>query len=144
MHNPVIPPLSPMLAFPDPAAAIAWYETALDAKEAMRLTTGDMIVHAELEVHGGLVMLSQENPEWNCSPQTGGNTTVVLNLLVENADVAFEKALGAGATVIFPLADQFYGYRGGRIRDPFGYQWILSHKIEDVSPEEMQRRMQAE
>ena len=79
--------------------------------------------------------------EWNSSPQTLQATTVVLNLLVDDPDTMFQQALQGGATTIFPLADQFYGYRSGRLQDPFGHQWILGKQIEQVSPEEMQRRM---
>ncbi|WP_437203652.1 VOC family protein [Planctomicrobium sp. SH664] len=143
MYNPSLPPLSPMLAVKNAAAAIDWYVKALGAVNAMHLTAGEMVVHAELELAGGVIMLSEEDPRYNSSPQTTGKTTVILNLLVENADAAFERAVAAGAKVIFPVQDHFYGYRGGRIEDPFGHQWILSHRIEEVSPQEMQRRMES-
>jgi PhnB protein len=73
----------------------------------------------------------------------GGMVSCVMSLCWENVDVAWERAVGAGAEVIYPLADQFYGERGGRLRDPCGQQWMMSQHIENVSPEEMSRRAAA-
>jgi PhnB protein len=74
---------------------------------------------------------------------TIGGATTVITLNVEDSDAVWNQAMSAGAKVIFPLDDQFYGYRQGRLEDPFGYLWIISTRIEDVAPEEMDRRMEA-
>jgi PhnB protein len=113
----------------------------LGAEELLRLTgPGGTVVHADLRIAGGLVMLSEENPAFNASPAMLTGTSVVLNLLVEDADALWTRALSAGAKIVFPLNDQFYGYRAGRIEDPFGHQWIISRFLENVPQAEMQRR----
>jgi PhnB protein len=88
-------------------------------------------------------MLAEENPSYNRSPQTLNGTSVVLNVHVPNVDEVFTQAVNAGASVIFPVKDQFYGDRSGRIQDPFGHMWILSTAIKDLSPEEMQAQFDA-
>jgi PhnB protein len=94
-------------------------------------------------INDHLLMLSEEMPEWNKSPQTLGGTTVKFSLIVDNADEAFAKAIDAGATELMPLTDQFYGFRCGNVRDPYGHEWMIQHQTEKVSPEEMQRRWDA-
>lgn len=74
------------------------------------------------------------------TPQTLGGVSAKFLITCENVDAAFARAVEAGAEVVFPLTDQFYGHRDGRVRDPFGHEWLLSQKISEVSPEEMQRR----
>lgn len=140
------PVLSPYLTVKDAAQAIQFYQAAFGATERFRLTNANdgKLGHVELLIHGQLVMLSDENPQWgNKSPQTLGGTATTFCLIVENADAAFERAVAAGATVLMPLADQFYGFRSASIVDPFGHQWMLQHEIEKVSPEEMQKRWDA-
>jgi PhnB protein len=131
-----------MLAIRNAAAAMDWYQRAFNATEVMRLSDpAGNVVHGELRICGGLLMLAEENPAFNASPQTVGESTVILNLLTDHVDPLFAQALAAGAKEVFPLQDQFYGYRAGRIQDPFGHLWILSQFLEDVSAGEMQRRM---
>ena len=133
---------SPYITVHDAAKAIAFYSAAFGATERFRLadeSTGK-IGHAELTLAGSLLMLSDENPAWNKSPQTLGGTPVKFCLMVENADAAIEKAIAAGATALMPVSDQFYGFRSGSVRDPFGHEWMIQHEIEKVSPEEMQKR----
>jgi PhnB protein len=137
-------PISPSLAFPDAPAAIAFYVRAFGATEVMRLTMPDgSIGHAEIDIAGGRVMLAAENPQFNASPGTLGGTSVVLQVYVPDVDAFVERAVAAGATLVIPVADQFYGDRSGRLRDPFGYLWIVATHKEDVSPGEMQRRLDA-
>jgi uncharacterized glyoxalase superfamily protein PhnB len=137
------PVLSSYLTVHDGAQAIAFYQAAFGATERFRLTdaSNGKVGHAELTLHGNLVMLSDEYPEWGrSSPQTLGGTPVSFCLIVDNADAAIERAVAAGAVVKMPVADQFYGFRSGTVVDPFGHEWMLQHEIEKVAPEEMQRR----
>lgn len=143
--TPDYPAFSPYLAVHDAAKAIAFYQAAFGAVERFRLTdsSSGKIGHAELTLSDGLLMLADENPAWNKSPQTLGGTAVRFSLMVENTDAAIERAVKAGATVIMPAGDQFYGFRSGSVRDPFGHEWMLQHEIEKVTPEEMQKRWDA-
>lgn len=140
------PAFSPYISVRDAAKAIEFYKAAFGATERFRLSdksTGK-VGHAEILIQGGLVMLSEENPQWgNVSPQTLGGTPVTFCLIVDNADAAFARALAAGATVRMPVADQFYGFRSGSVVDPYGYQWMLQHQTETVPPAEMQKRWDA-
>lgn len=144
--TPDYPVLSPYLSVSDAAQAIVFYKAAFGAVERYRLTDGKTakVVHAELLIEGGLVMLSEENPQWgNKSPSTLGGTAVTFCVMVKNADAAFDRAVAAGATVLMPPADQFYGFRSCSVSDPFGHQWMLQHQLEQVSPAEMQKRWDA-
>jgi PhnB protein len=128
------------------AAAISFYETAFGAREIYRLTEpgGTRIGHAELDFDGTKVMLADAFPEFGVQgPKAIGGTPVTVQLQVENADVLIDRAVKAGATLERPVQDQFYGDRTGTIRDPFGHRWTIAHRIEDVSPAEMQRRWNA-
>ena len=138
------PVLAPYLTVKGAAKAIEFYKAAFGATERFRLTDkSGMIGHAEIAIAGCLVMLSDENPAWNKSPETLGGTPVKFSLMVENADAAVAKAEAAGATVTMPPMDMFYGHRSGMVRDPFGHEWMIQHEIEKVSPEEMQKRWDA-
>ena len=127
--------------------AIEFYKNAFGAKEKGRLTMPDgSIGHAELEIGDSKIMLAEENEQWgNRSPQTIGGTPVTLCLYVEDVDAVFARALQAGAKVTGEMVvkNQFYGDRTGSITDPFGHQWSIMTHIEDVSLEEMQKRMSA-
>lgn len=135
-------PLSPALGVRDAKAAIEYYREAFGANEVLRLEgPGGVILHAELDIGGALLMLAEENPEWeNHSPPTLGGTPVRLHLYVDDVDEVGRRAIAAGGKVVIPIDDQFYGDRSGRIEDPFGHQWILATRVESVSPDEMQRR----
>ncbi len=136
--------ITPMLAIKDAAAAIDFYKRAFGATEVMRLTDSNgLIGHAEVRVGDSRIMLAEENPEYNASPQSLGGSTVIINLYVEDVDTVVEQAVAAGAKIVFPVNDQFYGDRSGRIVDPFGHIWIISTHKEDVSPEELQKRFDA-
>ncbi|HEY2391901.1 MAG TPA: VOC family protein [Candidatus Angelobacter sp.] len=137
--------ITPYLVVKGAAAAIDFYKEAFGATEIMRMPQPDgRIGHAELKMGDSVVMLADEFPEMEVlGPQTLGNTSVGLLLYIEDVDKAVEHAVALGATIKKPVADQFYGDRNATIQDPFGHKWTLAVHVEDVSPEEMQRRMEA-
>jgi PhnB protein len=139
------PPLSPSLVVDDAAAAIDFYKKAFGAEELYRLTdpASGKVGHAEITIHGVLVMLGEEYAGITRSPKSLGGTSVNLGLMSADAKADIDRAVAAGAEVVRPLADQFYGHRSGRVRDPFGHEWVISEEIEKHSPEEMQRRWNA-
>ncbi len=122
--------------------AIAFYEKAFGATEKMRLVEpGGRIGHAELDFDGATVMLADEFPEMDVrSPESIGGSPVTIYLQVDDADAVVDCAAKAGATVEMPPTDMFYGERMAVLRDPFGHRWNIGHTIEEVSPDEMQRR----
>jgi uncharacterized glyoxalase superfamily protein PhnB len=132
----------PYLRLQGAAEAIEFYRKAFGATELLRLTEpGGRIGHAEIKVGGTVLMLSDEYPEHGIrGPATLGGTTFAMHLHCSNVDALIEQAVQAGATLVRPAEDQFYGERSGMIRDPFGHEWLLGHSIEQVSPDEMQRR----
>jgi PhnB protein len=136
--------VTPRLVVRDGAAAIAFYGRTFGAQELGDRFTGPggELIHAEILIGDSVVMITEDAVDGPVrSPErVGGMVTCVMSLYWENADAAWERAVGAGAEVIYPLEDQFYGERGGRLRDPFGQQWMMSQNIEDVSPQEMSRR----
>jgi PhnB protein len=127
------------------AKAIEFYKRAFGATELERhADPSGKIVDAGLRIGDSIISLAEESPEWgNYSPESFGGPTTIITLNVEDADAVWNQAVSAGAKVIFPIEDQFYGYRQGRLEDPFGHLWIISTHIEDVPPEEMNRRMEA-
>jgi len=133
--------VTPYLVVSSGEHAIEFYKKAFDAVEVYRMPApdGTRLLHATLNIRGSDVMLSDEFPEHggNRSPDIVGNTTVSIHLWVPNADKAFAQAVGAGATVIMPLADMFWGDRYGKLRDPFGHEWSIAHHIRDVAPAEI-------
>ena len=136
--------VSPYLTVVGAGAALDFYRQAFGAVETgLRLTAPDgSIVHAEIRIGAATVMLSEHDPAFGTAePHSLGGTPVRVALDVENADETVEAATRAGARVLIPVGDQFYGYRAGRIEDPFGHVWIVSQVIETLSPEEMQRRL---
>ncbi len=137
--------VTPYLVIKGAAAAIDFYKQALGAVEVMRMPQPDgRVGHAELKFGDSYVMLADEFPEMNIvGPKTLGNTSVALLLYVDDVDKIVERAVSLGATINRPVADQFYGDRTGTIEDPFGHKWTLAVHLEDVSPEEMERRMAA-
>jgi PhnB protein len=129
------------------AQAIDFYKRAFGATERFRMPgpDGKKIGHAEIVIGDSIVMLADEFPEYgNCSPQTLNGTPVCFGLYVKDADAAYKQALDAGATVLKPIADQFYGDRAGTVQDPFGHKWTLMTHKEDLTPEELQTRLAAE
>jgi PhnB protein len=138
--------VTPRIVVRDGSAAIDFYANAFGAREiGERFAAPDgAIIHAELRIGNSIVMLTEEGPDADAparSPESlGGSVTAILATYWPDVDAAWERAVAAGAEVLYPLADQFYGERGGRLRDPFGHQWMLSQRIEDLSRDEMERR----
>ena len=139
--------LTPYLNIKGAVEAIEFYKKAFGAKEITRLAMPDgSIAHAEIEIGDSKIMLAEENPQWgNLSPLALGGSPVTLCLYVEDVDAVFAQALKEGAKVIagMEVKDQFYGDRAGSLTDPFGHKWSIMTHIEDVSTEEMQKRMDA-
>jgi PhnB protein len=137
--------VTPYLIVDGAAKALEFYKKAFGAKELFRMPgPGGKLMHAEFQVGNSRVMMADEHPEMSYrGPKSVGGTTVSLCIYTENVDSLFDKAIAAGAKVQRPVQDQFYGDRTGTLEDPFGHVWsIMMHK-EDVSPEEMERRMKA-
>jgi PhnB protein len=134
--------LFPYLRVKDAGRAIEYYKQAFGATEKFRLTEpGGRIGHCELLFGSVTLMLSEEYPELGfLGPKSIGATSVSIHLHVDDADAAIERAIAAGGTLVRPASDAFYGERSGTVRDPFGHEWMLGHNIEDVTPDEMQRR----
>jgi uncharacterized glyoxalase superfamily protein PhnB len=136
----------PYLRCKGAAQAIEFYRKAFGATEIFRLnekSTG-RVGHAELQLGNIVLMLSDEYPEANIlSPLSIGGSGASMHLHVDNADEWARRAIEAGATLVMPPTDQFYGERSCKVRDPFGHEWLLGHEIEKVSHEEMQRRYDA-
>ncbi len=133
--------VTPYLVVSSGEHAIEFYKKAFGAVEVYRMPSPDGIrlLHATLNIRGSDVMLADEFPEHggNRGPDIIGSTTVTIHLWVPNADKAFAQAVGAGATVIMPLADMFWGDRYGKLRDPFGHEWSIAHHVRDVPPAEI-------
>jgi len=137
-YNAVIP----ALAFKGADAAIKWYVNVFGAKEKMRFDNPDgTIAHAEITIGDNVIMLAEENPEYNSSPKTLKGNSVNLCIYLPDVDAVVKKATANGAKLLMPVEDQFYGDRSGRIEDPFGYRWIIATHIKDVSEEEMKKAM---
>jgi PhnB protein len=136
--------VTPRLVVRDGAAAIAFYCRAFGAEELGERFTGPNaeLIHAEIRIGDSVVMITEDAADGPVrSPdQMAGMVSCVMSLYWEDVDAAWERAVSAGAEVLYPLEDQFYGERGGRLRDPFGQQWMMSQHIEDLSPDEMSRR----
>jgi PhnB protein len=128
----------------DAARAIDFYKEAFGAVEELRLAEpGGRIGHAELRIGNSLLMLSDEYPEMEIkSPQTIGGTPAVISVEVGDADATVGRAVAAGARVIQPLSDQFYGYRSGKVADPFGHVWGVMTNKEHLSNDEIRRRFE--
>jgi PhnB protein len=137
--------LTPYLIVHDAAGAIEFYKQAFGATEMFRMDGPDgRIGHAEMRVGDSQIMLADEHPEMNArSPQTMGGSPVSFMLYVEDVDGMVAQALAAGATLKRPIADQFYGDRTGGVEDPFGHNWYIATHVEDVAPDELQRRAAA-
>jgi uncharacterized glyoxalase superfamily protein PhnB len=135
--------VTPHLVCKDASAAIDWYVKAFGAVETARLHGPDgKIMHAQVTIGDSPVMLFDEMPQCNAhSPLTLNGTPVSLHIYVEDVDAAFERAVKAGAEVIMPLADMFWGDRYGVVRDPSGHQWSLATHMRDLTPEQIRQGM---
>jgi len=137
--------VTPYLIVNGAARALDFYRKAFGAKEQVRMPGPDgKVMHAEIQIGDSKVMLADEFPQMGAkSPQSIGGTPVGICLYVARVDAVYEQAIAAGAKVERPLKDQFYGDRSGTVIDPFGHKWTIATHIEDVSPDEMQKRMAA-
>ncbi len=137
------PPVTPYLIVDGASAAIDFYRAVLGATERMRMPAPeDKVGHAELEIGDSLIMLADEHPDMNAhGPKTVGGTPVTLHVYVEDADAVFDRAVEAGAKALRPVESKFYGDRSGEFEDPFGHRWNVATHVEDVSPDEMAKRM---
>jgi PhnB protein len=136
----------PYLTLNNTREALAFYKKAFGAEEVVCMAGpgGHGVAHAEIKIGDSLLFLADEFPGMgNPSPKTLGGTTAGIHLNVEDVDAVFARAVAAGATAAMPPANMFWGDRFGKLTDPFGHSWSLSTHIEDVSPEEMERRGQA-
>ena len=126
----------------DAAKALDFYRDAFGAEELFRLPMGDKIGHAEIMIGDNHLMLADEFPDMGAlGPNSRGGPTASFMIYVPDADAAYDKAVKAGAKADRPLKNEFWGDRIGTVIDPFGHKWSLATHVEEVSPEEMQKRM---
>lgn len=137
--------ITPYLYVDGAARAIEFYKEAFGAEEIMRMPGPDgRIGHAEIRIGDSRVMLADEHPEIGArGPKSYGGAPFSLLLYVEHVDTVVERAIVAGAKLVREVADQFYGDRSGGVEDPFGFTWYVATHVEDVSPDEMERRAAA-
>ncbi len=138
--------ITPHLAVRGGKKAIEFYKNAFGAEVlGVHQTPDGKVMHAELKIGDSILMLADEFPGMSscASPEGLGGCTVILNLYRDNIDALFNQAVAEGATVIMPLANQFWGDRYGQVKDPFGHVWALGQHVEDVAPDEMERRAKA-
>jgi PhnB protein len=137
--------VTPYLFIKGAASAIEFYKNVFGATEVMRMPgPNGQIMHAEMRIGDSIVMLSDENPQMGAlSPQSIGGTAGGLNVYIADVDAVTQKAVDAGAKLVRPVKDQFYGDRSGSIIDPFGHMWSVATHVEDVAPEELRKRAAA-
>ena len=138
--------VTPYLSVKDAARAIEFYKEAFGATERMRMEApGGKIGHAEIQIGDSIIALADEFPDLNfSSPQTLGGPSAHFMIYVEDVDARVERAVAAGAKLTRPVKDQFYGDRSGSVEDPFGHHWNIATHKEDLTMEEITRRMDAE
>lgn len=134
--------ITPQLVVNGVDSAIDWYSRALGANELLRnmAPDGTSVMHAELLLGDSRFFVVDEFPQGGRSPRSLGGSGVTLHLYVEDVDEMFERAVAAGAEVLLPVADQFWGDRYGMLADPFGHRWSMASRIEDLSPRALQER----
>lgn len=137
--------VTPYLIVKGADRAIDFYKKVFGASQPMRMDGPNGTVgHAEIEIDGSAIMLADEFPDMGSrSPQSIGGTGVSLHLYIKDVDLCFNQAVAAGAKVLRPVQDQFYGDRSGTVEDPFGHVWTISTHKEDLAPEELRRRAEA-
>ena len=137
------PRVTPYLHVSGADAAIEFYKSVLAAEERMRMPAPEgKVGHAELEIGDAVVMLADEFPDMDVrGPKSIGGTPVTIHVYVDDADATFEAAMAAGARSLRPVENRFYGDRTGEFEDPFGHRWSVATHVEDVPPEEMEKRM---
>jgi PhnB protein len=142
----VQPALSPYLVVDDANAAIDFYIKAFGAVEVGRIPGPDgKLIHGAVQIDGATVMLADDFPEMSdgksMTPKALGGNPVTIHLTVKDVETRFQQAVDAGATVVMPLEDQFWGDRYGMVRDPFGHQWSLGQPVRELSYQEIQQAM---
>ncbi len=141
----VTPAVLPHLVVDDAAAAIDFYVKAFNGVELGRVPgpDGKKLIHAAVQINDSTVMLNDDFPEMNdgksSTPTALGGTPVTIHLVVDDVDAKFQRAVDAGATVVMPVEDQFWGDRYGVLRDPFGHQWSMGQPVREVSAEEIEK-----
>jgi PhnB protein len=136
--------VTPYLIIKGAADAIDFYKKAFGATELFRMDHEGKVGHAEIKIGDSPIMLADESPQMGYkSPTTLGGTPISIMIYVDDVDTVFKQALAAGGEEQKPLQDQFYGDRSGTLKDPFGHVWHVATHVEDVSPEEMEKRMAA-
>ncbi|MEO8436129.1 MAG: VOC family protein [Pyrinomonadaceae bacterium] len=136
--------VTPYLIIQGAADAIEFYKKAFGATELFRMEHQGKIGHAEIKIGDSPIMLADEHPEMgHVGPKTLGGSPVGLMIYVDDVDTIFSQAIESGAAQVKPLEDQFYGDRSGTLKDPFGHVWTVATHKEDVTPEEMDKRMAA-
>ena len=135
----------PYLRVSGASRAVAFYTEVFGAREKFRLVEpSGRVGHVEIELGPTTLMLSDEYPEMGIvGPKVLGGTSFTIHLHVDDCDALIARAVAAGAELVRPAQDQFYGERSGTVRDPFGHEWNIGHSLEELTPEEMQRRYDA-
>jgi PhnB protein len=137
--------ISPSLACKDAARAIEFYKSVFGATEIMRMPGPEgKIMHAEMRIGDSIIFLSDEFPGMAQAPTPGVTPSTYLFLYTEDVDSVFNRAVSMGSKVTMPLGNMFWGDRYGKVMDPFGHHWGVAQHVEDVAPDEMKRRMDAE
>lgn len=133
--------ITPHLIVRHAAQAIDFYKKAFGAQELSRMPSPDgKVIHAEIKIGDSILMLCDEFPQWNTQgPQSLGGSTVGIHIYVQDADAIFTQAVAAGATVKMPIGDTFWGDRFGKVTDPFGHEWSIATRTQDLTPEEIQK-----
>jgi PhnB protein len=136
--------LTPHLIVRNAQKALEFYQRAFGAEvRGLNKSPDGKIMHAEMKVGDSIVMLNDESPEWNSlSPLSLNGSAVTIHLYAENPDAVFDRAVKAGATVTMPLENQFWGDRYGKLVDPFGHHWSVGARLEELTPEEVEKRGQ--
>lgn len=136
--------VTPYLIIKGAGAAIDFYKEAFGATELFRMEHEGRIGHAEIKIGDSPIMIADEFPDMgHVGPKTLGGTPVGIMIYVEDVDTIYNRAISKGGVEVKPLQDQFYGDRSGTLTDPFGHQWTVATHKEDVTPEEMDKRMAA-
>lgn len=138
--------ITPYLIVRGARAALEFYKQAFGATQVLCLDMPDgSVAHAEMKIGDSIFMMGEENEQYQChSPLKLGGTPLGLMIYVNDSDAVYNQALAAGAKVLRPIQNQFYGDRSGTVIDPFGHQWTISTHIEDLTQEEVERRMKGE
>jgi PhnB protein len=132
--------VTPMFIFKDASKAIEFYKNAFGAQErfVMPGPDGKGVMHAEIQIGNSIIMMGEEHPQQSCkSAETAGGSPVSFYIYLEGVERAFVKAVEAGAKVVMPVADMFWGDRAGTLQDPFGYSWTLATHVKDLTPQEI-------